>query len=350
MIESMQEHPHSAHDLRHRIGALTLQSGATLPEVEVAYAAYGQLDAQGANAILVTHGYTASHQMLAHGNGVAEGSWAPLIGPGCVLDTDRYFIVCSNMLGSCYGTTGPASLNPLSGQVYGADFPDITLRDIVQVQHRLLTHLGVRRLRAVVGPSYGGFQALQWALDHPEQVDSVAAVVSAPFLPPSPHMDLGLLLAALQSDPGWNGGRYEQTAGVAGTLERLRVATLQAYGMDEVLRAQGHDAPARHQKIHAMARNWAGEFDAHALVTLLKTALRFDVRPQVDRIRCPVLHVVASTDQLFPPAAVRDSLAGVVSRRGSQYLEIETPFGHQASGPAHAQWSGALAALLNRTE
>ncbi|RYF72603.1 MAG: homoserine O-acetyltransferase, partial [Comamonadaceae bacterium] len=85
---------------------MTLQSGATLPDVQVAYAAYGRLDAEGSNAILVTHGYTASHQMLAHGNGVAEGSWAPLIGPGRVLDTDRYFIVCSNMLGSCYGTTG----------------------------------------------------------------------------------------------------------------------------------------------------------------------------------------------------------------------------------------------------
>lgn len=342
----MPASPNAFHDLRHTLADLTLQSGVTLPIVEVAYAAYGRLDAQGSNAILVTHGYTASHQMLAHGNGVAEGSWAPLIGPGRVLDTDRYFVVCSNMLGSCYGTTGPASLDPRVGRAYGADFPEITLQDIVQVQAQLLRHLGVHRLRTVVGPSYGGFQALQWALDHPEMVDSVAAVVSAPFLPPSPHMDLGLLQAALEADSGWNAGRYDQTDGVGATLLRLRVATLQAYGMDEVLRAQGHDQVARQRKIQAMAQSWSGDFDAHALVTLLKAALRFDVRPELDRIRCPVLHVVASTDQLFPPAAVRGSLAATVLAHDRRYLEIETPFGHQASGPAHAQWQGALAALL----
>ncbi|RYF70450.1 MAG: alpha/beta fold hydrolase, partial [Comamonadaceae bacterium] len=254
---------------------------------------------------------------------------------------------CSNMLGSCYGTTGPASIDARTGRSYGADFPGIGLQDIVQVQHRLLTDLGVRRLRTVVGPSYGGFQALQWALDHPGQVDSVAAVVSAPFLPPSPHMDLRLLLAALESDPGWNGGRYDQTGGVAGTLARLRVATLEAYGMEEVLQAQGLDASQRKERIRTMAQAWAVEFDAHALITLLKAALRFDLRPQLDRIACPVLHVVASTDQLFPPDAVRGSITSGVLRGKARYLEIDTKFGHQASGPAHAQWSGALAALLN---
>ncbi|RYF55451.1 MAG: alpha/beta fold hydrolase, partial [Comamonadaceae bacterium] len=175
----------AVHDALHRLGPLRLQSGAVLPEVDVAYATYGRLAPGGDNAILVTHGYTASHRMLAHGDGVAEGSWAPLIGPGRVLDTDRYFIVCSNMLGSCYGSTGPASIDPRTGRVYGPDFPDITLQDIVQVQHQLLQHLGVQRLRAVVGPSYGGFQALQWALDHPDRIDAIAAVVSAPFMPPS---------------------------------------------------------------------------------------------------------------------------------------------------------------------
>ncbi|WP_311221027.1 MULTISPECIES: alpha/beta fold hydrolase [unclassified Acidovorax] len=339
----------AVHDALHRLGPLRLQSGAVLPEVDVAYATYGRLAPGGDNAILVTHGYTASHRMLAHGDGVAEGSWAPLIGPGRVLDTDRYFIVCSNMLGSCYGSTGPASIDPRTGRVYGPDFPDITLQDIVQVQHQLLQHLGVQRLRAVVGPSYGGFQALQWALDHPDRVDAIAAVVSAPFMPPSPHMDLPTLYAALQADPGWNAGRYAEGAGVQPTLHRLRQATLQAYGMDEVLRAQGvHDAHARQARIDSMARAWAAEFDAHSLIVLLKAALAFDVRPRLHELRCQLLHVTASTDLLFPPVAVRGTLAAAGTGL-ARYVEMDTAFGHQASGPAHALWSGALQDVLDST-
>lgn len=337
----------SSPEHRLRLGALHLASGAELPDAEVAYATYGRLAPDGGNAILVTHGYTASHQMLAHGAGVAEGSWASLIGPGRVLDTQRYFIVCSNMLGSCYGTTGPASTDPRTGRPYGAAFPDITLQDIVAVQHRLLAHLGVRRLRAIVGPSYGGFQALQWALDHPEMVESVAAVVSAPYLPASPHMHLPTLMAALAADPGWNGGDYYAVpGGVQATLRRLRWDTLRAYGMDEVLRAQGLDATVRDRRMAAMADAWAAEFDAHALIVLLKAALAFDVRSQLPRLRCPVLHVTASTDLLFPPAEVRDSLAGVGGAGAVQYLEMPTLFGHQASGPAHALWAPALQNLL----
>jgi len=339
--------PHTAVEFRQALGSLQLQSGATLPAVEVAYAAYGRLALDGSNAILVTHGYTASHRMLAHGDGVAEGSWAPLIGPGRVLDTQRYFIVCSNMLGSCYGTTGPASIDPRTGQPYGKGFPDITLQDIVEVQHRLLSHLGVRRLRAVVGPSYGGFQALQWALDHPDWVEAVAAIVSAPYLPMSPHMDLAALRMALAADPGWNDGDYHlQQGGVQATLCRLREATLQAYGMDEVLRAQGLEAQVRARQIAGMARAWAGEFDAHALVVLLKAALAFDVRPELRRLQCPVLHVTASSDSLFPPEEVSGTLAGVGGAPHAEYLEMPTLFGHQASGPAHALWSPALRKLL----
>lgn len=325
---------------------MALPSGATLPAVDVAFSVYGELAADGRNAILVTHGYTASHRMLAHGDGVAEGSWAPLIGPGRVLDTTRYFIVCTNMLGSCYGTTGPASIDPRTGRPYGPDFPDITLQDIVAVQRALLQHLGVRHLRLIVGPSYGGFQALQWALDHPDEVDAIAPVVSAPWLPPSPHMDLPTLTAAFAADPAWNGGRYHDGPGVRDTLARLRVATLEAYGMEEVLKAQGLDGDAIRHKIDAMARAWAGEFDAHALIVLLKAARAFDVRAQLHRLRSDVLHVVASSDSLFPPDAVRGSLAPADGSRPVRYLEMDTRFGHQASGPAHAQWSGALAELL----
>lgn len=332
------------------LGPVPLASGVVLP-VTVAFARYGQLAPDGRNAILVTHGYTASHFMLAHGEGVAEGSWAPLIGPGKPLDTDRYFIVCANMLGSSYGTTGPASLDPATGQPYGPDFPDITLSDIVDVQRRLLTHLGVRHLKAIVGPSYGGFQALQWAVDHPDWVSNIGVVVSAPFLADGEHLNLPKLLASLRADPNWNGGRYHDhhdRGGVTDTLRQLRAETLQSYGMDEVLAARGLAPAERATRIAAMADTWAHEFDANAMVTLLKAALKFDVRPALGRITADVLYVIASSDKLFPPNP--QDLAALQTTRGQRplhYVEMQTPFGHQASGPAHALWSGALQTLLD---
>lgn len=344
-------------DMRCEVGPLQLVSGISLPEVNVAYACYGQLSANADNAILVTHGYTASHHMLAHGAnrgvGVAEGSWAPLVGPGKPLDTSRYFIVCSNMLGSSYGTTGPGSINPNTGQAYGSRFPDITLKDIVEVQRRLLMHLGVRHLKAIVGPSYGGFQALQWAVDHPDWVDNIGVVLSAPYLPPSDAMSLPGLLTALARAPHWQTG--DGKAGYAdancialhATLTDLREATLKTYGMDAVLAAQGLAPAQRALRIADMACAWAHEFNAHSLVTLLRAALAFDVRPHLARVRADVLYVTASSDLLFPPDShVLRALSQTISTRPLNHVEMNTPFGHQASGPAHALWSAALSTLL----
>lgn len=338
-------------DARHHrtidLGPLRLTSGRELPELTVAFASYGRLAPDGRNAILATHGYTASHQMLAHGAGVAEGSWAPLIGPGRPLDTDRYFIVCPNMLGSSYGTTGPGSTNPATGDPYGAGFPEITLTDIVEVQFRLLRHLGVHHLRAVVGPSFGGFQALQWALDHPDWVDAIGVIVSAPYLPRSEHTSLEALLSDLAADPHWNGGRFGSAGAMAGTLERMRISTMQTYGMEAVLSARGLGAEERARRMQAMAAAWAREFHPHSLIVLLKAALAFDVRDRLADIRADVLYVVADTDVLFPPdPAVQAAMARTRGRRPMRYVQMRTDFGHTASGAAHALWSDALAELL----
>jgi len=339
-------HPVNEPDARASIGLFQLGSGLVLPQVDVAYATYGTLAADGRNAILVTHGYTASHRMLAHGAGVAEGSWAPLIGSGKPLDTDRFFVVCSNILGSSYGTTGPASIDPRSGRPYGHDFPDIGFADIVGVQRRLLERLGVRHLRAVVGPSYGGFQALQWALDHADMVDAIGVIASGPVFARNAYTDLGALQARLGADFAWRASAYPQPGQMRATLRALRIETLMTYGMDAVLEDQGLDAAARALRIEAMADSWAREFDPGALVLLLKAGLAFDVRARLPQIRADVLHVIASTDTLFPPNASHSSdLAGV--GRGLRYVEMQTPYGHTATGPAHALWSGALRQLID---
>ena len=160
-----------------------LQNGEVLPEVTIAYATRGRLAADGRNAVLVTHGYTSGQRMIESGAGSSEGAWSTLVGPGAPIDTDRCFVVCSNMLGSSYGSTNAASRDPRTGRPYGSRFPHITVTDIVTAQHRLLEHLGVRHLRAVVGPSYGGFQAFQWAVTYPDAMDGIVPVVSSPRAP-----------------------------------------------------------------------------------------------------------------------------------------------------------------------
>src|ERR1700712_1663669 len=136
---------------------LKLRSGESLPEVTLAYATRGRLAADGRNAILVTHGYTSGPRMIESGVASSEGAWSTLVGPGAPIDTERYFVVCPNVLGSSYGSTNAASVDPSTGKPYGSRFPTITVADIVTAQKRLLEHLGVTHLRAVVGPSYGGF-------------------------------------------------------------------------------------------------------------------------------------------------------------------------------------------------
>ena len=133
-----------------------LQNGEVLPEVTIAYATRGRLAPDGRNAVLVTHGYTSGQRMIESGAGSSEGAWSTLVGPGAPIDTDRCFVVCSNMLGSSYGSTNAASRDPRTGRPYGSRFPHITVTDIVTAQHRLLEHLGVRHLRAVVGPRTAG--------------------------------------------------------------------------------------------------------------------------------------------------------------------------------------------------
>ncbi|MDF1524172.1 MAG: alpha/beta fold hydrolase [Trueperaceae bacterium] len=156
---------------------LHLELGGRLDHVAVSFETYGELDARGANAVLVCHALTGSaHAAGRHGPHDVPGWWDPLIGAGRALDVRSHFVVSSNVLGGCYGSTGPTSIDPTTGRSYGPTFPRFTVRDMVEVQRRLLDHLGVQRLRAVVGGSMGGMQALEWAVTHPERVGALVAI------------------------------------------------------------------------------------------------------------------------------------------------------------------------------
>jgi homoserine O-acetyltransferase len=326
-----------------------LESGEVLPEITIAYVTRGRLAPDGRNAILVTHGYTSSPEMIAPGAGSSEGAWSALVGPGAPIDTDRYFVICSNMLGSSYGSTNAASIDPRSGQPYGSRFPVITLVDIVTAQRRLLDHFGVTHLRAVVGPSYGGFQAFQWAVTFPDFMDGVAPVVSSPLPPASDRVST--LNSWFEPDPNWNGGDYYGTGDVKDTLTKLRVDTLTRYGLADSLVDRFPDPLARAAEVNRIASAWAASFDANSLFILGKAMERFDVSRHYDKIKVPVLYVLSRTDALFPPSLAPTVMGGLrAAGIDAEYVEIDSDHGHLASGADAEKWAPALRAFIRKLE
>ena len=325
-----------------------LQNGALMPEAKVAYETYGRRARDRSNAVLITHGYTSSHHAAGRNpaNANLPGWWDGLIGPGKAIDTDKLFVVSSNMLGSSSGSTNGASLDPRTGKPYGPDFPAITVRDIVAAQKALLEALGVKHLVAVAGPSYGGYQAFQWAVAYPDFMDGIVPVVTAPKAQ-NVERSLAELQARLATDPEWNGGRYYDRGGAKTVLTELRVEMLKRNGIEAALASRYPDNESREREIRKQAVDWARRWDANSLVILRRGTIGYDTVKDFPKIKAKVLYVLCRTDRLFPPSiapAVMDALAtaGVDAR----YFEIDSNLGHSASGPEHAKWSPVLREFL----
>src|SRR3982750_3422543 len=205
---------------------LRLKGGAELPAYEIAYETYGELNAQRSNAVLVCHALNASHHVAGY---YAEqpdniGWWDNLVGPGKPLDPQRFFVVGSNCIGSCFGSTGPASVNPATGKPWGADFPVVTVEDWVEAQRRLADQLGIERFAAVIGGSLGAMQALQWTLSHPDRIRHALAIAAAPRLTPQNIAFNEVARQAIMTDPDFHGGHYYEK-GVVPT-RGLRIARM----------------------------------------------------------------------------------------------------------------------------
>jgi len=330
-----------------QIGDLALEKGGELPNVRLAHVTYGRLAPGGRNAVLLTHGYTSSH-MMAHPNpsGASEGSWAELVGPGKPIDTDRFFVVSSNMLGSAYGSTAASSFNPASGHAYGPDFPAITLTDIVTAQKKLLDLLGVRHLAAVVGPSYGGFQAFQWGVTFPDFMDGLVPVVTAPRRPNESNVEA--LQARMARDPNWNGGHYYEAGGILATMADIREETLRRYGIEAELDPRLPDKAARDAAIRATAEAWARAFDGHALLVLGRAMQGWDATPHFGRIKARLLYVLSRTDALFPPSLAPGVMADLKAAGvDAAYAEIDSEHGHLASGTDAAKWAASLRRFMD---
>jgi homoserine O-acetyltransferase/O-succinyltransferase len=325
-----------------------LRNGTVMQEATIAYETYGRLAADGGNAVLITHGYTSSHHAAGRNpaNGNLPGWWDGLIGPGKAIDTDTLFVVSSNMLGSASGSTNGASINPQTGRAYGPDFPAITVRDIVAAEKALLDALGVKHLVAVAGPSYGGYQAFQWAVDYPGFMDGIVPVVTAPRAQ-NVEQSLAQLQARLATDPEWNGGRYYDRGGAKTVLTEIRVEMLKRNGIEAALAPRYPDRAEREAEIRRQAVDWARRWDANSLVILRRATIGYDTVKDFAKIKAKVLYVLCRTDRLFPPSiapAVMDALATAGVDAG--YFEIDSDLGHSASGPEHAKWSPALREFL----
>ncbi len=346
-VAQAQADPLKRREATFKIKDFKLESGTVMPEVTIAYETYGTLSPDGRNAVLLTHGYTSGQHMAGRsGANGAEGSWGGLVGPGKAIDTDRLYVVSSNMLGSSFGSTNPSFANPATGKPYGPDFPDITLVDIINAQKALLDGLGVKHLVAVAGPSFGGYQTFQWGVTHPEFMDGLVAVVSAPK-GSGGEAAVKSLLDFLAKDPNWNGGRYYDKGGVTGILTEMRVATLKRYGIDEQLAARFPDKDAREAEIKRRAETWSKVFDANSLVVLRKASVRFYAEKDMPKIKAKVLYVLSRTDKLFPPSIAPDVMAKLKAAGVSaDYFEIDSDFGHSASGLDAAKWAPRLKTFM----
>jgi homoserine O-acetyltransferase len=350
---------------------IRLRSGAELPSYDIAYETYGELNAARSNAVLVCHALNASHHVAGFysedkGN---VGWWDNLVGPGKPLDTRRFFVVGSNYLGSCFGSTGPASINPATAKPWGADFPVVTVEDWVEAQARLAERLGIERFAAVIGGSLGAMQALQWALSYPERVRHALVIAAAPRLTPQNIAFNEVARQAIMTDPDFHGGHYYEK-GVVPT-RGLRIARMighitylsgdaMAEKFGRVLRRQalGFDFDADFEVesyLRYQGDKFSTYFDANTYLRITKALDYFDpagdfgdnLSAALARARAAFLVVSFKSDWRFPPPRSREIVRALLdNRRIVSYLEIDAPGGHDAFLLEDARYHGALRAYF----
>ena len=354
---------------------IRLRSGAELASYDIAYETYGELNAARSNAVLVCHALNASHHVAGFysedkGN---VGWWDNLVGPGKPLDTGRFFVVGSNYLGSCFGSTGPASINPATGKPWGADFPVVTVEDWVEAQARLADHLGIERFAGVIGGSLGAMQALQWTLSYPERVRHALVIAAAPRLTPQNIAFNEVARQAIMTDPDFHGGHYYEK-GVVPT-RGLRIARMIGHitylsgdAMTEkfgrVLRRQslGFDFDVDFEVesyLRYQGDKFSTYFDANTYLRITKALDYFDpagdfggnLSAALARAKAAFLVVSFKSDWRFTPARSREIVRALLDNRGIvSYLEIDAPGGHDAFLLEDPRYHGALRAYFANIE
>ncbi|KGG85934.1 homoserine O-acetyltransferase [Comamonas thiooxydans] len=354
---------------------LPLQSGGSIADYDLAFETYGQLNADKSNAIVVCHALNASHHVAGsyEGQSKSEGWWDNMIGPGKPVDTDKFFVIGINNLGSCFGSTGPMHTNSATGKPYGADFPVVTVEDWVDAQARLLDRLGIGKLAAVLGGSLGGMQALSWSLRYPERMCHAVVVASAPNLNAENIAFNEVARRAIVTDPDFNGGHfYEHGVVPARGLRIARMIGHITYLSDDVMNqkfgrslrapallAEGADltrggpGPDRRDYLYStqdvefqiesylryQGEKFSGYFDANTYLLITRALDYFDPARSHDGdltralavAKARFLLVSFTTDWRFAPARSREIVKSLLeNNRDVSYAEINAPHGHDA--------------------
>lgn len=329
------------------------EGGVAIEHVELAYETWGRLSAARDNAILVFHALTGDAHAASHEEIVDDrlGWWEPLIGPGRPIDTDRYFVVCANALGSCYGSTGPRAIAP-DGRRWNARFPALTVRDLVRANLRLLDRLGIERLACGIGGSLGGMEAVELAVLAPERVARTVVVAASGRFHAQGIAYNELQRRAIMLDPRWNGGDYDDTDGPWDGVALARMVGMLTFQADESMTlrfgrnddARYHEWPEFHGLydiegyLHYQGDKLASRFDANAYLYLLRAMDSHDIGRDrgglveaARRIAGPVTLIGIRTDMLFPPTHVQSTAEAIeAAGREARYWELNSPHGHDA--------------------
>jgi len=352
---------------------LPLQSGAQLSDYTLVYETYGTLNADRSNAVLVCHALNASHHVAGtYGDDAGtRGWWDNMVGPGKPLDTDRFFVIGVNNLGSCFGSTGPMHTNPATGKPYGANFPVITVEDWVQAQARLADELGIQQFAAVMGGSLGGMQALSWSIQFPERLRHCIVIASTPKLTAQNIAFDDVARQAILTDPDYHGGDFYEHGVVP--KNGLRVARMLGhitYLSDDDMAAKfGRDLRSGSYQfgygidfeiesyLRYQGDKFSGYFDANTYLLITKALDYFDpakdfggnLAQALEATRAKFLVVSFSTDWRFAPERSREIVEALVANeRTVTYAEIDAPHGHDAFLLDDARYMSVVRSYFNR--
>ncbi len=332
---------------------LKLQCGQLLAPITLRYETYGTLSPNADNAILIEHALSGDAHVAGYHSESDEkpGWWDTMVGPGKTFDTNKYFIVCSNVIGGCSGSTGPGSINPATGTRYGMDFPFVTIADMVHAQKKLMDHLGIRKWLCVAGGSMGGMQVLRWALLYPDCMESIIPIATTSRISAQSIAFNWVGREAIMSDPEWNGGHYtdqpDRGLAIARMLahitylseesmrrkfgRKLQSATDYSFDFDKDFSVESY---LEHQGMRFVDR-----FDANAYLYITRAIDYFDVADKSNGdlakglapIQCKTLVVSFSSDWLFPPEQSREMVRGMLKNGlDVTYCNIKSSYGHDA--------------------
>lgn len=327
-----------------------LENGERLGPITIGYETYGTLSPERDNCILLEHALTGTAHAAKHDEADTPGWWDPYIGPGKTVDTNKYFVVCTNVFGGCSGTTGPSSINPQTGEAFRLEFPGFSVKDIIKVQRELLEELHITKLKAVIGGSMGGMQATQWAIDYPEITESIINIASPLACGPDAIGYNLIMRMAILNDPDFNGGNY--VGQPEGGLATARMIGMMTYRTSELFSKRferftvAESSPRAFSKEHFQIESYlqyqgdsfVERFDANSYLYLTKAIDLFDVtsaaeneRPPFSDISIPYLLIGITTDQLFRIHDIRRHYRLLKEWHiPVHYHEIASEYGHDA--------------------